>query len=72
MPVFGHLFGSFYRVTGNAYNDIVFRFAQLEHAEFCLESAIHDIHCHLSGTHCPNFSSDEKKTHPPMASTHKP
>ena len=31
-------------MTGNGNNDIEFRFVDLAHAEFCFESAIHDIH----------------------------
>ena len=41
-------------MTGNGHNDIEFRFADFEHAVFCLESAVHDIRCHLSGNHCPS------------------
>ena len=42
------IFGSFYRVTGNGHNDTEFRSVDLEHAEFCFESAIHDIRIHMS------------------------
>ena len=39
--------------TSNGLNDTEFRFVYLEHAEFCFESATHDIYCNLSGNHCP-------------------
>ena len=50
------LFCSFlevYRLTGNGRKDIEFRFVDLEHAELCFESTIHDIRCQLNGNHCP-------------------
>ena len=40
---------SFCRVIGNGHHNTEFRFVDLEHAEFCLESPIHYIRCHLSG-----------------------
>ena len=46
------VFGSFYRVTGNGYNDIEFRFVDFEHAEIYLGNAVHDISCHFKGNHC--------------------
>ena len=36
-------------MTGNGHHNTEFRFVDLEHAELCLESPIHDISCHLSG-----------------------
>ena len=39
----------FYRVTGNGHHNIEFGFVDVEHAELCLESPIHDISLHLSG-----------------------
>ena len=45
------IFGSFYRVTVNGQDGSKFGFVDLEHAEFCLESPIYDISCHLSGKH---------------------
>ena len=43
-------------VCVNGHHNTEFRFVDLEHAEFCLESAIHDISCHLSGNHVVRFS----------------
>ena len=36
-------------MTGNGHLNIEFRFVDLEQAELCLASPIHDISCHLSG-----------------------
>ena len=35
----------------NGYDDTELRFVDLEQAEFCWESAIHDISCHSDGNH---------------------
>ena len=55
-------FESFYRVTGNGHQNTELRFVDLEHAELCLESPIHDISCYLSEIMVVRFSSDEKNT----------
>ena len=47
--VFWSFFERFYRVTGNGHHNIEFKFVDLEHAELCLKSPIHDISCYLSG-----------------------
>ena len=36
-------------MTGNGHRSSEFGFVDLEHAELCLESPIHDISCYLSG-----------------------
>ena len=49
--MFWSFFGSFYWVTDNGHDEIELRFVDHEHAEFCLESPIYDISCHLSENH---------------------
>ena len=49
--VFWSFFESFYQVTGNGHHNIELGFFDLEHAEVCLESPIHDISCHLRENH---------------------